>query len=253
MKNFVQIAFFKKFQVFLLLLSVFMLGSCGTLFHPPARGRTVTRVLERKTLKGIPPAPLKGRFVQEGIASWYGPNFNKKRTANGEVYDMYGMTAAHQSIPFNIYVKVTNLENGKSVVVRINDRGPFAKNRIIDLTYTAASRLGMLEKGTARVRIEGLGFIRNVEGKRVYVEPTTYAIAGSLTLQVGSFESKVNAEGLARQLRTDFAGVHITEIKAGAGKFYRVLVGKYRKPEKAIEDLNRLIQAGFTKTHLLTE
>ncbi len=93
-------------------------------------------------------------FTEEGIASWYGEKFHGKLTSIREVYDMYQLTAAHRSLPIPCYVKVTNLENNKSVIVRINDRGPFSKNRIIDLSYAAAKELDFIEKGTAKVHIE---------------------------------------------------------------------------------------------------
>lgn len=95
-------------------------------------------------------------YVATGVASWYGPTFNEKRTADGEVFDMYGMTAAHKTLPLPCYVRVTNLENGRSVIVRVNDRGPFVANRLIDLSYTAAAKLGMLEDGTALVEVRAL-------------------------------------------------------------------------------------------------
>jgi rare lipoprotein A len=95
-------------------------------------------------------------YVERGVASWYGPGFHKVRTSTGETYDMYGMTAAHKTLPLPAYVRVTNLQNGRSVVVRVNDRGPFVGNRIIDLSYTAASKLGMLRNGTAMVEVRSL-------------------------------------------------------------------------------------------------
>ena len=104
------------------------------------------------------PTVVKIGEKYRGIASWYGPNFHGKKTSNGEYYNMYGLTAAHKTLPMNTMVKVTNLENGKSAVVRINDRGPFVKNRIIDLSYAAAKKIDMISKGTALVEIEVLGF-----------------------------------------------------------------------------------------------
>jgi rare lipoprotein A len=97
-------------------------------------------------------------YVERGVASWYGPGFHKVRTSTGEQYDMYGMTAAHKTLPLPANVRVTNLQNGRSVVVRVNDRGPFVGNRIIDLSYTAASRLDMLRNGTAMVEVRALDF-----------------------------------------------------------------------------------------------
>jgi rare lipoprotein A len=103
-----------------------------------------------------PPAPaaLPAPFSQVGVASWYGPNFNRKPTAQGERYDMNALTAAHRTLPLNTLVRVTNLENGRTVIVRINDRGPYAGDRIIDLSAKAARELGMTKDGVARVRIE---------------------------------------------------------------------------------------------------
>ncbi|MBI5184494.1 MAG: septal ring lytic transglycosylase RlpA family protein [Nitrospinae bacterium] len=244
-----------KLLTFFTCLLALSFAACETVSRPTA-GKppsTAETTLEKKTLVGLPQEPEDKRFVQEGIASWYGPDFQKKQTANGEVYDMYGMTAAHQTIPFNVYVKVTNLENGKSVVVRVNDRGPFAKDRIIDLTYTASYKLGMLATGTARVRIEGLGFVKEVDGKRVYITPASYQIEGTLTLQVGSFKSKDGAYSLVEQLKTGFRDVHVTELEIGTEKYYRVLVGKYKTPADAAKDMESLVQAGFTGAHLLTE
>ncbi len=104
------------------------------------------------------PTLAKVGNVQDGIASWYGPNFHAKKTSNGETYNMYAMTAAHKTLPMNTMVKVNNLENGKSTVVRINDRGPFVTGRIIDLSNKAAHAVDMVKKGTARVKITVLGF-----------------------------------------------------------------------------------------------
>ena len=95
-------------------------------------------------------------YVERGVASWYGPGFHRVRTSMGETYDMYGMTAAHKTLPLPAYVRVTNLQNGRSIVVRVNDRGPFVGNRIIDLSYTAASKLDMLRNGTAMVEVRSL-------------------------------------------------------------------------------------------------
>jgi rare lipoprotein A len=96
-------------------------------------------------------------YVERGVASWYGPGFHKVRTSTGEPYDMYGMSAAHKTLPIPCYVRVTNLQNGRSVVVRVNDRGPFVGNRIIDLSYTAAAKLDMLRNGTAMVEVRTVG------------------------------------------------------------------------------------------------
>ena len=101
----------------------------------------------------------------DGIASWYGPDFHSKKTSNGEIYDMYDMTAAHKTLPMNTVVKVENLENGKSIIVRINDRGPFVKGRIIDLSNKAAHEIDMVRRGTAKVKVSVLGYNGEIDNK----------------------------------------------------------------------------------------
>ena len=130
-------------------------------------------------------------FVEEGIASWYGPDFHGKQTANGERYDMHGMTAAHKLLPFGTMVRVTSLENGKSVVVRINDRGPFVDNRIIDLTRSGAQGIDMLGPGTARVRIETIGKVQGLSQGE---------LQGKFYVQIGAFGKETNAEGLVQTM-----------------------------------------------------
>ena len=174
------------------------------------------------------PKPLetvdKG-WSQKGVASWYGQKFHGRRTANGEVYDMYGMTAAHKQLPFDTLVEVKNLDNGRSVRVRINDRGPFVRGRIIDLTYTAADKIGMVGPGTARVKIRVVGRA-GVEGRY-------------FTVQVGAYSS-VEA---ARELKRDLRGYPHVRIESSDG-LHRVLVGKFDKEKKAKQALERLRQDG---------
>ena len=126
--------------------AVFLIGGCAS-----SPRFTKDRGSERTREEASPSKSLK---TIEGIASYYADDFNGKKTANGEVYDMYKMTAAHRSFPFNTKVKVTNLENKRSIIVRINDRGPFKLDRIIDLSLAAATQLGMKGSGTAKVRLE---------------------------------------------------------------------------------------------------
>lgn len=128
-------------------------------------------------------------FKQLGKASWYGPNFHKQRTSSGEVYDMYQMTAAHKTLPLPSYVKVKNLENNKEVVVKVNDRGPFHNNRIIDLSYAAATKLDMLENGTASVAIE------------VINTDNSLAQTASWYIQTGVFSKSKSAQNMATYLK----------------------------------------------------
>ncbi len=185
--------------------------------------------------------PLKeaGGFVQEGIASWYGKPFHGRRTASGEIYNMYQMTAAHKTLPLGTYVRVTRKDNNKSVVVRINDRGPFVRGRIIDLSYEAARRLSMIGTGTARVVIE----VCDPPVK----PPAGYAVVKEkgFCVQVGSFSRRDRARRLASRLSARFADVRIVEYDTGTGLLFRVRVGRFsnRKDAEALE--SRLVSMGF--------
>ena len=129
-------------------------------------------------------------FVQEGIASWYGPKFQGRLTASGERFDMHKLTAAHRTLPLGTRVRVINLENGRSVVVRINDRGPFVKNRIIDLSYEAARRLGFVQQGTARVRIVAPGAAASARAS---------GTPGKAYVQLGAFRQREGALALLQR------------------------------------------------------
>lgn len=160
--------------------------------------------------------PPKPGWTQVGMASWYGPDFHGKRTANGEVYNMYDYTAAHKTLPFGTYVRVKNLDNGRSVVVRINDRGPFVRDRIIDLSYAAARAIGMVGPGTARVRL-------------TVVSPTPRVLApvGFYYVQVGSFIDPHKAYTLQRELLTHLTSVRVTRVMVKGVTYYRVRVGPF--------------------------
>ncbi|MGH9734639.1 MAG: septal ring lytic transglycosylase RlpA family protein [Candidatus Acidiferrales bacterium] len=157
--------------------------------------------------------PISGAFVENGVASWYGPGFDGHRTSNGEVYDMHQFTAAHRTLPFNSVIRVTNLTNGKQTEVRINDRGPFVGNRIIDLSYAAAQAIGMVGSGTASVRLE--------------VVTGTNPSAGFFGVQVGAFLRPENAERLKVQLETRYSPVDVVAFDSPTGVFYRVRVGHF--------------------------
>ncbi len=194
-------------------------------------------------------------FKQKGIASWYGADFHGKKTANGEVYDMYAVTAAHKTLPLGTYVRVHNLENGKKIDVRINDRGPFVRGRIIDLSYTVAKELGVVEKGTARVKIEALGSVdktskRNNETPK-YVPKDYYS--GIFTFQVGAFSERENAEKLRKELDKLYKNAHISTFDNGQNTFYRVRVGKYNSLEQIIKDEQILIDGGFEAVIVVAE
>ncbi|HUO81755.1 MAG TPA: septal ring lytic transglycosylase RlpA family protein [Gammaproteobacteria bacterium] len=169
--------------------------------------------------------PTSADFRERGVASWYGKKFHGERTASGETYDMYAMTAAHKTLPLPTYARVTNLRNGRNVVVKINDRGPFAHNRIIDLSYSAASRLDMLAAGTTLVEIEALEPGGVVEAPHIAIAEAADAAPaaeGRLYVQVGAFGDPGNAKRLRDKLVA--AGVGNVVIREGAS-LYRVRVG----------------------------
>ncbi len=170
--------------------------------------------------------------VQKGIASWYGSDFHGKLTSNGEIYNMHALTAAHKTLPFGAYVRVTNLHNGKSIVVRINDRGPFIKGRIIDLSYAAAKKLGMDITGVAPVKI------------KVLKKYSPKKSSQKFSIQVGSFNSTKNAKTLKRKLQKNYRNVYISKIKVSSKTFYRVRI-KARSVKSAEKIAKKLMKQGY--------
>ncbi|MFK5954015.1 MAG: septal ring lytic transglycosylase RlpA family protein [Desulfobacterium sp.] len=185
-------------------------------------------------------------FSQKGLASWYGKKFHGRKTANGETYNMYAMTAAHKTLPMNTWVQVTNLHNKKKVVLRINDRGPFVSNRIIDLSYTGAKKLGVVGPGTARVKVVALGkSVGKSAGKnnKKYV-PLDYW-KGDFTLQVGAFTVLSNARAYRKKMSAKYGNAHIITHKDYRGTFYRVRVGKFTQLEAAESFKLKLKRSGI--------
>jgi rare lipoprotein A len=161
---------------------------------------------------------------------------------------MYARTAAHKTLPFNTYVQVKNLKNGKKTVVRINDRGPFVRGRVIDLTLTAASELGMAEDGVVPVQIEALGYARKKRqaGKlvRVYEKPVSYDL-GDFTIQVGAFTERENALRLRASLSREYSKTTVQVFDQDSQRFYRVRVGQYSRLNEAEAAAERLQENGF--------
>ena len=166
-----------------------------------------------------PSAPVAPGYTEEGNASWYGAPFNGHRSSNGEIYDMYKLTAAHRTLPFDTMVRVTNLNNGKSTTVRITDRGPFVDNRIIDLSLAAAREIESIGPGVVPVHLEVLG---NVD-----------VTAGFFTIQVGAFHDRANAERLRERLAVSYSPSFIQQYDSPNGVFYRVRVGKISGEDEA--------------------
>jgi len=217
-------------------------------------------------------------YRERGVASWYGPGFHNVRTSIGEPYDMYGMTAAHKTLPLPAYVRVTNLQNGRSVVVRVNDRGPFVGNRIIDLSYSAAARLDMLRNGTAMVEVRTIdpsvppaitasatpapaaappavapaatapGTATPTAGSGV---TSPAAAATALFVQAGAFSDPANAERLAEKLRGgNYGKVIVRDDQIAGRRMYRVRIG----PVPSVAEFDRVVaaleRAGINDAHL---
>ncbi|HKQ88065.1 MAG TPA: septal ring lytic transglycosylase RlpA family protein [Candidatus Acidoferrales bacterium] len=172
-----------------------------------------------------PPPPIErqpavpGEYVEEGVASWYGPQFNGHRTSDGEIYDMHDFTAAHRTLPFGTLLRVTNLTNGLQTEVRINDRGPFVANRIIDLSLSAAKAIQMVGTGTAQVRLE------------VMSGPNQQT--GFFGVQVGAFLVKDNAERFRDRLAARYPSVSVVPYDSPNGLYYRVRVGRLPTEDEA--------------------
>jgi len=180
-------------------------------------------------------------FAEEGLASWYGSDFHGKRTSNGEIYDMYALTAAHKTLPLGVSVRVTNTSNGRSMVVRINDRGPFVRGRIIDLSYTAAKELAVVGPGTAPVRIEALGYLEGDIAKGGFYRQVASYDKGNFAVQIGAFVVESNARNLAEESRRRHGKAEIRTGKVDSKVFYRVQVGQYNSltaARKAETDFN---------------
>jgi len=184
-----------------------------------------------------PPSLPKSPVSQTGVASWYGPGFHGKSTASGAIYDQNDFTAAHQTLPLGTKVMVTNLENGSTTEVLVNDRGPFAKGRIIDLSYAAAQSIDMLGPGTALVRLDVIDSPTRLENIRSSLD---------YTLQFGSFARLENAQQLRDRLVNSFADVTISPLQAKDATYYRVQMGTFADRGAAEEQARRVSQAGYS-------
>lgn len=184
-------------------------------------------------------------YRERGIASWYGAKFDGQRTSSGEIYDMHAMTAAHRSLPLPCYVQVTNLDNGRQVIVRINDRGPFHPDRIIDLSYAAAVKLGFARQGTGRVEVRTI----NPRTRAPYPLPDEElaSLERAFYLQVGAFQSRQRAEQLQQQLQASLdAVVSVSLTQQQQPTFYRVRIGPLSSVEKLDDFAKRLADLGFS-------
>ncbi|MFU8813330.1 MAG: septal ring lytic transglycosylase RlpA family protein [Balneolaceae bacterium] len=206
-----------------LLLLLILLQACGVSRRGVQPGTAAT-------------AADAGMMLQSGVASWYGPNFHGKQTANGEVFNMHDLTAAHRTLPFNTVVLVESLDSGKSVVVRINDRGPFVGDRVIDLSRRAAEEIEMIGSGVAPVEI----FLIE-EGDRPVTDQNRSG-QETFTVQVASFDTERDANRRA----ADIDGARVEAVPFGGRTVYRVYVGVYSDADRARQSLRRLQRQGIS-------
>ncbi len=254
-----------RFPVYCLL--VLLLSACT--FGVPISGKSTSQksTTTGKSKKGNPNSYVvfgrryfvmdssKG-FVQRGMASWYGPNFHGKPTSNGETYNMHAMTAAHKTLPLPTFVKVTNLANKQSIVVRVNDRGPFAHDRIIDLSYAAAKKLSLIGPGTGKVEVVALDSENNTHRPTVRAVPLKPEdkLEGEVFVQLGSFGSEANARNMVNDLRSrNEKSVIITEVSTENSVFYRVRLGPLLDVGEADSILKRLRRKGYKTARIVID
>lgn len=218
------------------------------------------------TVFGVRYVPLRDAqgYRERGVASWYGRKFHGRPTSSGEPYDMYAMTAAHRTLPLPSYVRVRNLENGRSVVVRVNDRGPFLHNRLIDLSYTAAARLGVIGTGTAMVEVESVDpeepktTVAKTESLQVIRTATAAPLDDQpprLSVQVGAFSRYENAASLRDRLqRAGFSPIYINSPKANdSPTIYKVRIGPLTTVEQGDRTVSAVARFGITDALLVVD
>jgi len=196
-------------------------------------------------------------YREKGIASWYGTKFHGRRTSSGEIYDMYEMTAAHKTLPLPSYVEVTNLENGRQVIVKVNDRGPFHDNRLIDLSYSAATKLGIVSKGTGLVEVKAITpgkAQKTVTAPARSAQPEKPSGSAAMFLQVGAFSTLNRAEQVKLRLQQDIPdSISIMPVDGVQGTLYRVRVGPLASVADGDNLAARLVGLGFRDSHIVVD
>lgn len=264
---------------FICLALLLLLAACASLRKdgPPRRSIDVSRIqdavpkVEPRSRSGNSTYKVYGKtyhvkssshhYIERGVASWYGSKFDAQPTSSGEIYNMLGMTAAHKTLPLPTYVQVTNLANHKSVIVKVNDRGPFAGDRIIDLSYVAAKKIGMTGRGTAYVEVRAINpeestvASRQSAASRGLTFPSGFrsrpASFEHFFIQVGTFENRHFAERLKTRLgQVVQSPVRITSTQPGKKRLYRVEIGPLLSPVTVSAIRNRLKTAGITQSNV---
>jgi len=251
-------------RLFFLCLILLVLSACT--FGVPVGGQKADSKPLKKSKYGNPSSYIvlgkryyvmesANGFKQRGIASWYGPDFHGKRTSSGETYNMHAMTTAHKTLPIPVYVRVKNLANGKSIVVLVNDRGPFAHDRIIDLSYAAAKKLEVVGPGTAKVEIVALDASKNVTKSSPRAIPLRDEKHQSkMFIQLGAFSSKDNALKLSTELKTSREkAIVIKQAKTAKGDLFRVQIGPLLDLAEANSIQKRLKKKGYQNARIVIE
>ena len=222
---------------------------------PPSAGQKVGKPYQ---IGGIWYYPaIDHDYDRVGVASWYGPNFHGKPTANGEVFNMNKVSAAHPTLPLPSMARVTNLENGRAITVRINDRGPFARERIIDMSRRAAQLLGFQDQGMTRVRVQ---IVRSdgtlADGKKRSATPRQLAanavVPGPFFIQIGSFADRGNADRVYRTLN-DLTSVIVQAADTNEGQVFRVRIGPFGNERDARRILDRVFDRGYHDARIFTD
>ena len=245
------------------------LSACATQPTPVRTTHTTSPVSTSASQERIPPGHVRGYSVfgqryyilassagyqETGTASWYGPKFNGRPTANGEVFDMHDMTAAHKSLPLPTYVRVTHLDNQRSIIVRVNDRGPFIDDRLIDLSYAAAVELDMIGPGTGRVLVTALDASESAALADFEDPPAPRYTDAVAYIQVGAFSNTLNAGKMAEQLEhSGFRDVIIQSIELNGQIMQRVKIGPLSTSDDRQGLLNRLINMGLDNARIVSQ
>ncbi len=230
-----------------LVMCLFVAGCATEPTQPPVSypTRPPLRTQRPYQVKGIwyYPIPSAQGYVEEGMASWYGSDFHGKPTSCGEPYDMWAMTAAHKTLPLGTSVKVTNLQTGNSIIVRVNDRGPFVSGRIIDLSCRASQELGSFKSGLSKVRVEAVQVAtQQLIGQNTYwkVDPIPSFRYGTFAIQIGAFKEEQNAMRLKTQMAQGFNQIQVSPSSYSGMTLYRVQVGAFQDLVLAQQELERL-------------
>jgi peptidoglycan lytic transglycosylase len=273
----------KKIQLLIFSAAFFILSACGSVKLVPTSSKGSSDSAPSQTVdvskipNAVPKHEPKSRygnpksyvvfdkryyvmdssvgFVEKGIASWYGTKFHGRRTSSGETYDMYAMTAAHKNLPLPTYVKVTNLNNGKHIIVKVNDRGPFHENRIIDLSYTAAIKLDIVKKGTGLVEVRAIqpGEAIPVNSRETPVTTVSLNDNTGFYIQVGSFGELANAEKLRQKLGPlGESLIKISQAVVGGKNLYRVRIGPLTDIDISDSITNQLQNYGVFEHRIVT-